>query len=158
MWRPKVIILAAPTHSNLGDQAQYYCTLKWLEETHPGYRVVSIPPCRDLYGKVSYFVIGWRALSAAIMLLGLRISLRRDDLLVGHSGYFFVDHHPGWPVFARALIENPRTRMIILPQTVNFYTPVFKRTASNIFSNRENLTLLCRDEVSYENATQMFPD
>jgi len=153
----KAIVLAYPTHANLGDQAQYHCTLAWVAETFPGYRIISIPPCRDLFGKVSYLVIGFRALCSAIMFIGLRIALRKDDLLIGHSGYFFVDHHPGWPTFARALIENPRVRMIILPQTVNFYAPVFARTASQIFANRPNLTLLCRDEVSYGNAKELFP-
>ena len=157
MWRPKVIILSAPTHSNLGDQAQFYCTLKLIKDEFPNRKTICIPPCRDLFGKVSYLVIGWRALCNAIMFLGLRIALRKDDLLIGHSGYFFVDHHPGWPTFARALIENPRVRMIILPQTVNFYAPVFARTASQIFANRPNLTLLCRDEVSYGNAKELFP-
>lgn len=157
MRRSKVVILARPMHSNLGDQAQLYCTIKLIKDEFPNRKTICIPPCRDLFGKVSYLVIGFRALCSAIMFLGLRIALRKDDLLIGHSGYFFVDHHPGWPTFARALIENPRVRMIILPQTVNFYAPVFARTASQIFANRPNLTLLCRDEVSYGNAKELFP-
>lgn len=155
--RPKAVILAYPTHANLGDQAQYHCTKKWIAENFPEHRMVSIPPCQDLFGKTSYGVIGFRAFCYALIFLGLKLTSRKDDILIGHSGYFFVDHHPGWPTFARALIENPQVRMIILPQTVNFYAPVFARTASQIFSKRPNLNLLCRDEISYKNAQGLFP-
>lgn len=156
-WNKKVIVLAYPTHCNLGDQAQFFCTLGWIERVFPGHKTISIPPCRDLFGKASYAVIGAKSLCYALIFRILRLSLRSDDKLIGHSGYFFVDHHPGWPTFARALIENHGARMIILPQTVNFHAPVFARAASQIFSNRANLTLLCRDEISFKNAQNLFP-
>lgn len=46
--------------------------------------------------------------------------------------------------------------MIILPQTINFYSPVAKQMAINAFSSKSNLTLLCRDEVSFDKAKKIF--
>lgn len=155
--RRKALILAYPTHSNLGDQAQYYCTQQWIKMYFPDCKTMSIPPCLIIPGKTSYFFTCLNVFCYGIMFLGLRLFLREEDVLFGHSGYFFVDHHAGWSTFGRALIDNPRNRMIILPQTVNFYAPVFKKIASDIFSNRKNLLLLCRDEVSFGKAQETFP-
>ena len=84
--------------------------------------------------------------------------MRSSDLFVGHSGYFFVDHHTGWMTFAFFMRYFPNNKMVILPQTVNFYSPVAKQMASRAFGSKNNLTLLCRDEVSYNNAKLLFGD
>lgn len=39
---------------------------------------------------------------------------------------------------------------------MNFYAPVVKRRFSDDFGNKSNLTLLCRDEVSYNYAKEML--
>lgn len=47
--------------------------------------------------------------------------------------------------------------MIIFPQTINFYTPYIKRYIYKFFKKASNVTLLCRDEVSYNKAKDLFP-
>ena len=41
----KVLYVGIPLHSNLGDQAQYYCIGKWLEKNYPEYKVIEMPDC-----------------------------------------------------------------------------------------------------------------
>ena len=47
--------------------------------------------------------------------------------------------------------------MVILPQTVNFYTPCIQEHVAECFSKDKNVLLLCRDEVSYNISKKLFP-
>jgi len=153
---PKVFVLSHPVHSNMGDQAQLYCLEKWLTENYPKYKIIrlgtllpgfNIYPDKELY--LSLFC-------STFTLLSLRLRVEKRDLFIGHSGYFMIDHHSGWKMFASVLKFFPKNKMIIFPQTINFYAPVIKQTVSNIFSDKKNLLLMCRDEVSYKNAEKLF--
>lgn len=87
----------------------------------------------------------------------MKLRHRKDDLFIGHSGYFFIDHHTGYKAFMDMMHYFPDNKMVILPQTVNFYTPVVKQHVGREFAKSHNVTLLCRDEVSYGNAKELFP-
>lgn len=66
-----------------------------------------------------------------------------------------MDHHGGWYSYDY-LLRYWTNKFIILPQTVNFYAPVVKQRFSEDFGNKSNLTLLCRDEVSYNYAKEVL--
>ena len=102
---------------------------------------------RDLVAEFSY----------RITLAVLKATMRKDDLLLGHSGYFMVDHHNGWKMFVDMMRYFPQNKMVILPQTVNFHTPFVKEFVSKCFRESPNVTLMCRDEVSYDKAKDLFP-
>lgn len=152
-FKRKVFLFSIPTHPNLGDQAQLMCTEKWIKENFPNYLLIEMG---HLYlpldnGNPKALVFNTKLFQYVV----LKLIIRENDIFVGHSGYFFVDHHGGWFSYD-FLLQHWNNRFIILPQTVNFYTPVVIQTASCIFGNKKNLTLLCRDEVSYQKAKKMF--
>lgn len=149
----RIVLFGEPIHPNLGDQAQLMCTEQLLTKNYPDYKLIKAgmlfsPFCDGIYTHLLNIPL--------IKLLLLKIFIKNDDLFIGHSGYFFVDHHNGWFTY-HTLMKHFKNRMIILPQTVNFYTPVVKKMASRCFSNKDNLTIMCRDEVSYKNAQVLFP-
>lgn len=152
--KKRIYLLCEPKHANLGDQAQLMCTLKWLKDYFPEYKVARLG---SMPGPFEYGLNAkLRNITFLLKYLYLKLTIRRNDIFVGHSGYFFVDHHSGWLTYVFFTKYFPQNRMIILPQTVNFYSPAAKSMTTEVFGSRPNLTLLCRDEVSFENAKQMF--
>lgn len=153
MFSKRIILFGEPVHPNLGDQAQLMCTELLLTKTFPDYKLLK---AGMLFQPFCDSTIRNLINTSLIKLLLLKIFIKKEDLFIGHSGYFFIDHHSGWFTYF-TLVNNFKNRMIILPQTVNFYTPVVKQMASRAFSHKENLTIMCRDKVSYKNAQELFP-
>lgn len=155
--KKKIFLMDPPPHPNLGDQAQLMCTYKWLAKNYPDYKVINLAILHTTlnFGRYSYlFLYSFYSLLVQVI---LKLFVRKSDIFFGHSGYFFVDHHDGWKLFDEMLYMFPKNKMIILPQTINFYTPFVLDYAKRRFSNKSNLTLLCRDEKSFENANKWFP-
>lgn len=152
LFSKRVILVAEPTHPNLGDQAQLMCTEKWISETFPNRKIVHLgmlfSPFDD---SIKHHTISF----PVIKLVLLKLFIKASDIFIGHSGYFFIDHHQGWFAYY-SIVRRFKNQFVILPQTVNFYTPVVKEKVSKMFSNRKNLTILCRDEVSFEKAQTLF--
>lgn len=151
--KKKVIVLSIPTHPNLGDQAQLMCTEKWIRQNFPDYKLFALGHLIEVLNSTN--PLAWIFDIRLFQHIILKLTIRKNDIIVGHSGYFFVDHHAGWYTYSY-LLRHWKNKFVILPQTINFYTPVFKELASRLFGNKPNLTILCRDEVSYENAKRMF--
>lgn len=151
-FKKKVILFSIPTHPNLGDQAQLMCTEKWIKENFSNYKMLSLGhlcvPFANRFEALLFNNTFWA-------FLVLKLTVRKNDVFIGHSGYFFVDHHGGWYSYD-FLMQHWNNRFVILPQTINFYTPAIKQRAAKIFGNKKNLTILCRDEVSYEKAKLLF--
>ena len=154
MSKKRIYLLCEPKHANLGDQAQLMCTLKWLKKYFPDYKVIRFG---YMFG-VFDFDLKSRLKTMFILFkfIWLKVSIRKRDIFVGHSGYFFVDHHIGWATFSFMRRYFPYNKMIIMPQTINFYSPVARQLAAMSFGNQRNLTLLCRDAISFDKAKQLF--
>lgn len=151
-FKKKVILFCIPTHPNLGDQAQLMCTEKWIAENFKGYKYLSLGQiCVPFQNAPNILFVNYTFWCYIV----LKLVVRRNDVFIGHSGYFFVDHHVGWFSYD-FLLQHWSNKFIILPQTINFYTPVVKQRVSRIFGNKKNLILLCRDNVSYQNAKELF--
>lgn len=156
MSKRRIYLLCEPKHANLGDQAQFVCIMRWLAANYPECKVISVG---DMFKAFDYDIKSRiKSFFLVLKFFWLKLTVRSSDLFVGHSGYFFVDHHTGWMTFAFFMRYFPNNKMVILPQTVNFYSPVAKQMASRAFGSKNNLTLLCRDEVSYNNAKLLFGD
>lgn len=142
---PAVLLLGAPYHANLGDQAQTWCAQRLLADLWPGRRVVT-------FDTRSLSLKGWLLLR----LLGRRA--RDDDVVVLHSGYHTTDRYP---------IENQlgnsaarlfvRQRIVMLPQTVWFADPAQQRLTARVLAAHPRLTMLCRDPLSLATARTMLP-
>lgn len=149
----RIFLFCVPTHSNLGDQAQLMCTEHWIKKSFPDYKLVKMT---ELFVPFDNGYKRFFNIKALLKYLFLKIRVRKNDIFIGHSGYFFVDHHSGWFTYD-FLVKHFPQRFIILPQTINFYTPVVKQMFTRDFDNKTNLTILCRDEVSYNNAEKLIP-
>jgi exopolysaccharide biosynthesis predicted pyruvyltransferase EpsI len=154
--KPKAWIVASPTHSNLGDQAQLICLEKWIRENYVGHKLVRIPVLviSAHVAQVSGYLIA--AIRCKLVISLIKLFSGKNDIVFGHSGYFLIDHHSGWLSFARVATACPNLKMIIMPQTINFLNPSIHRQASRVFDSHLDLTILCRDEVSYQKAKDMF--
>lgn len=153
IFSKRLLLFGEPIHPNLGDQAQLMCTEQLLAKLYPTHKLIKVgmlfQPFND---SLKNNIIN----TALFKFILLKLFIKKNDIFIGHSGYFFVDHHKGWFTYY-TLINNFRNKLIILPQTINFYTPVVKQMASKAFSLKSNLTIMCRDEVSYKNAQNLFP-
>lgn len=153
----KVFLMHEAKNPNLGDQAQRMCTLELIKKYYPDSTLIEL----GNYGPSIYFdySIGtlFEVVACYIKLICLKIKVRDSDLFMGHSGYFMVDHHSGWKMFTVMMKHFPRNKMVILPQTVKFYTPVIKKHVSQCFLKHSNVTLMCRDGISYEISKGLFP-
>ena len=154
----KILVMCPATNSNLGDQAQLLCIRKWCKENFPDSKYIEIGDFGEsisfYYGKFSLFTI----LACMIKLCCLKLKVKHNDIFLGHSGYFMTDHHPGWKMFINMMKFFPKNKMIIFPQTINFYNPYISKIIANRFACSCNVTLLCRDRVSYINAKALFPN
>jgi exopolysaccharide biosynthesis predicted pyruvyltransferase EpsI len=156
-FRPKVFILGHPTHTNLGDQAQLMCTEKWLHENYPKHSVFHLGVFTKTLYDYNPVMAVYRALLFLFSYVILKLKVRRNDIFIGHSGYFMIDHHNGWKMFVDIIRFFPQNKIVIFPQTINFYTPYIRKYISGRFTESDNITLMCRDETSYSNAKQLFP-
>ena len=153
----KVFILCDPIHSNLGDQAQLLCTDKWIKTNYPDYQIIHLGYFRPTLNLTNNNRTLLTEISYRLTLSVLKLKVSKKDLFLGHSGYFMVDHHNGWKMFTDIMRYFPSNKLVIFPQTINFHTPVIKEFVSHCFANNNNVILMCRDEVSYGNAREMFP-
>lgn len=136
----RLYLFCAPIHSNLGDQAQLLCWLNLFTIWYPDYEVV----------KVSTRYRSFETLRT------IKKTLQSDDLLFVHSGYLFFDPHPELPFILdviRVFFDHPVT---ILPQTVNIMSLWMQKVIGRELDMHQNLTLMCRDEVSFERAKNLF--
>lgn len=139
--RKTLYLFCAPTHSNLGDQAQLFCWLRLFRVWYLDYRIICVPT-------------RYRRLDT---LFEIRKKIRKDDLIFIHSGYLIYDPHPELSFVqdvVNAFYDYPVT---ILPQTVNLIAEWFRHVISQCFNSHPNLTLMCRDEVSLQKAQELFP-
>lgn len=138
---PHLYFFSTPVHSNLGDQAQLMCWLRLFKEWYPKHEVICIPA-------------RYREFST---LRDIRCAMTPDDKIFIHSGYLIFDPHPELPFIldvVRAFYDYPIT---ILPQTVNLMGEWYRQVVARQFNAHQNLTLICRDEVSFEKAKALFP-
>lgn len=137
-----LIVITAPAHSNLGDQAQSYCTETILREQYKGSNlfIYDEHAARDNYYELLYIV---------------KQSLKPEDIVLLHSGYRLTDLYMSTEYTTEMmgrLFWNHK--MVFLPQTVYFQDENIKERMSR--SVNENVVIMCRDRISYRNAREMF--
>ena len=136
----KVYLFGCPIHPNIGDQAQLYCISNMLSEKFPGHELV---------------MLNWRC-SGARMLGLIQRRITKEDRIFCHSGYFMVEHHQELPVYRSVVNSFPDHPIVIFPQTINFSDKDEECKTAVCFNAHANLTLMCRDEISYSTAQNIF--
>lgn len=138
-------VFGAPFHSNMGDQAQSYCTELWIKSNYIGFLPVIIET-------------RFLQLNNNKLLLMIKENIKQNDIIFLHSGYHTTDIYMREEQLQRDVIRLfPNHRIVILPQTINYTNPKEEDCSSEIYNRHNNLYLLARDDVSYEIARKVFP-
>lgn len=138
--RQNIYLFSNPVHSNLGDQAQTYCILRWFQEQYPDYNVICVP----------------QKLCNTSLLNIIHQRITTNDKIFVHSGYLIYDPHPELPFICNVITKFKEHQITILPQTINLESPAIKKNVTNTFNSHGNVKLLCRDEISYQKAVKEF--
>ena len=138
--RPAVFLFGCPIHSNLGDQAQLMCIERWARGNFPNHALIGL----------NY------SMSTPLMLDLIKRVIKDQDVILFHSGYLMVDHHGELPVLCRVVSSFPRHRILIFPQTINLQREEVRNKVMEAINGHSDVILMCRDEVSYGSAREMF--
>lgn len=138
--RPCVFLFGVPFHSNLGDQAQTYCILNWIETYLPKYQV-----CITMF-----------TTATPARLRMIRKHFRKGDILLCHSGYHMTDLYHEKDVYEKIAKLFPEETLRIMPQTIYFRENEHADECAEVFNAHGKCILLCRDACSYEMAQRLF--
>ena len=83
----------------------------------------------------------------------------KDATIVLHGGGNFGDLYPVLQAFRELIIHDfAEHKIVLLPQTVHFSTEHARQNAAQHFKQHADLTLLVRDEASYQDLMPTFSD
>lgn len=137
----KIFLFGSPNQVNLGDQAQTYCIENWLKKNYPQHKIFTF----------TYYTI------TDTILRTIRQSIGKNDLIFIHSGYHITDLYNLIDKYCKIIQLFPDYHIVIMPQTINFEKDKNKeKLVSTIFNSHGNITLMCRDDISYKKAQNIF--
>lgn len=136
----RAFLFGAPNHSNMGDQAQILCIQEWIKKNYPEYTIVLLT-----YSE-----------STDKILKAIRNHINKQDMLLFRSGYHLTDLYLMKDLYCDIVQLFSDYKIVIFPQTIHFINEKEKDRVAEIFNHHGNITLLCRDEVSYKTAQTSF--
>lgn len=138
--RKIVFVFGTPAHTNLGDQAQTFCINKWINNNFPDYGV-------RFYNLME---------TSNFLLFLLHRTIRKKDKIICHSGYHLTDLYQEQDVYCKlAQMFNDRP-IWIFPQTIYYKDENNIKHTAAIFNSHGHITLMARDEISFETAQKYF--
>ncbi len=141
----KILLLATPTHGNLGDQAIVYAEMKMLKKIYPQKDIIEIPNgCYIGYGEY------------------IRRFISEDDIVVidggGNLGTLWPNEDDKITDIINRFCSN---KIIVFPQTCYYdgSEEAAKRIEKNrqIYGQAKDLTVMLRDWSSFELFGKLFP-
>lgn len=139
-----IFVFGSPSHSNLGDNAQTLCIAELLKREFPDYTV-------------RFFTDGYLASARFKIIPYLSWICRKDAMVMLHSGYHMTDLYMRVELLNRYAVQSFKDRPILaFPQTIFYQTENELKKAEEIYNSHPNLTVMCRDEVSYAFAQVHF--
>ncbi len=142
IWRQRrmIFLFGSPGHTNLGDQAQTYCIIKYCQKNFPTHGI---------------FIFTLHRYNKWIRLL-LKLFMRKNDKIFCHSGYHMTDLYNEQSVYLSLIDTFPKKKIIIFPQTIFYKDNVNLLKTAKTLNKHGNVILLCRDEISYQKALTHF--
>ena len=137
-----IYLFCAPSHSNIGDQAQYFCWMRLFKQWYPGYNVIGLHS-RSTTDKA---------------LTVIKENAGDDDKFFIHSGYLIYDPHPELPFICHVVDTFHNHPITILPQTINLMSENKKKEVADCFNAHPDLTVISRDNVSLKYANELFTE
>lgn len=139
----KIFVLGAPSHSNMGDQAQSYCIEEILKNRYPEDNIYLFDEKKIIKNYYELLFI-------------IKQQLKKDDLILLHSGYRLTNLYMASEYIVEMMGDIFRDRkMIFLPQTIHYTDDKIKSRIGRIIN--QNVVIMCRDVQSLENAKEIFP-
>lgn len=144
--KERIFYLGITEHANLGDMAQHFCILKWINENYP---------CYELHKFESSVVTDERF----NFIERFKKVYRSCDIIVFQSGYCTQDLGGTHELMHRLICDAiPDARILMMPQTIYFQKEENKQRTSKSYNQAHNMLFLARDFISYDMAKEMFPD
>ncbi len=142
----RIILLATPEHSNLGDHAIVYSEIKFLKENFKNKKLIEIPN-----GEYLQFADSVR-----------RCISKKDIIVIDGGGSLGIL----WPnedtKISNIIRQFRNNKTIVFPQTCYYddttESKVRLEKNQKIYSKANNLTIMLRDKVSYDFAQKNFPE
>lgn len=136
----KILYILTPLHGNLGDQMIAVAGKKILSDFYPNKKIIEITD--KFYDKnINIF----------------KEIIKDDDIIILHGGGNLGDIWLGAEYQRRHLLENHlNNKIIIMPQTITFKSKEEEQKSKEIYSKVKDLTIITREEYSYELAKHIF--
>lgn len=132
--------------SNMGDIAQTYCALNWLQQNYPDYGIVLCKTSVLMEPRCNF-------------IKKLKEIAKKEDIVVFQSGYNTHDIDGYEDLMHQKVIKAfPNNEVLMLPQTVYFISDERKKKCSEVYNAHKRMLFLARDHKSEIIAQEMFPD
>lgn len=136
-----IIYFGVPNHTNLGDQAQTYCTFDWLNKNYHGLKIYAFHSGQVAKGLIPR----------------LKEYVLEQDVIFIQSGYNTTDLYLLEENMHREVLKCfPNNRVIIMPQTVFFKDSNEEKISHDIYNNHRKMIFFARDEISYKKSKDIF--
>lgn len=143
----KAYILGTPSHDNVGDSAIVAAEIAFLRQCgFSADRIIEIP--------VERFKNDQKQIC--------RVLASKRDLLFWHGGGNMGDQWYEEELFRREIFKAlPHNRILMFPQTLYYLTNeqsrVHEELSVEVYDGREGLTLIAREQPSYERMKTLYP-
>lgn len=138
--------LDAPEYGNIGDQAIAYATTLFLRNNFPEFDIIEIQQSKT----IKY--LNW-----------IKKNIKEGDIIILQGGGNFGNLYPPYEAVRRKVVQSfTKNKIVIFPQSI-FYSDDKKgkyelKIAQKIYNNNKNVVIFARDENSFSEFKQKFPD
>lgn len=141
----KIFYLDVPVHANLGDIAQYICTVKWIKQNYPDYELVEIDGLLLSDEKSG-------------IIEKIRSSITENDMIFFQSGYCTQDIGGYHDYVHRLVVSNiHNVPIVMLPQTVMYLKEENAKRTAQCYKLNNKIFFMARDYTSGKMAEKLFP-
>lgn len=143
--KQRLFLFQTPNHTNIGDHAIAQAEIDFLNTHFPDCLVVEVNQNVHVY-----------------FLKNLKSYVSKEDVVLIHGGGNFGNQYPHEEYIRRSVIQSfPSNKIVSFPQTIYFTRhgagPAQLEKTKQIVAAHKQLTLIAREQVSYELMTSYFP-
>ena len=140
----KVFVFLAADYGNLGDVAITYAQERILKDKYPDSEIVDVPISKTLS-----------------LLRSIKRTVTPNDIITITGGGNMGEMYGDIELLRLMVIRMfPKNKVIVFPQTIDYSgeSTYLLRLAKRIYNHHHNLTLLAREDVSYNKMRELFPN
>ncbi|MFF2910884.1 polysaccharide pyruvyl transferase family protein [Paenibacillus sp. NPDC057934] len=142
----KIIYLLSPEHGNMGDQAIAIAIRKYLQEKF-----------------IDKVILEFSYTEYILIKDNLKTILNDKDLIFLHGGGNLGNLYINEENLRRDVIKKfPKNKIIIMPQSISFTQDNNGQNelevTKKIYSEHNNLNIVCRENKSFKTAQEIFPN